>query len=94
MARLEPWTCRPTRVHQPPAPLRRGFLLSRPKGHRGDVSTLQIFDLHHAVRSLAFDEPRGLHRVVLAVAVCARRAVYSNFESERPSLRYPVEGAV
>jgi hypothetical protein len=29
---------------------------------------------------LAFDEPRGLHRVVFSVAVTARRAVYSNFE--------------
>ena len=28
----------------------------------------------------AFEEPRGLHRVVVAVAVAARRAVYSDFE--------------
>jgi hypothetical protein len=41
---------------------------------------LQVFDLNHAVRILAFDEPRGHHREVLSVAVTARRAVYSNFK--------------
>ena len=47
---------------------------------RSHVAALQVFDLDHAVRIFAFDEPRGLHRVVLSVAVTARRAVYSNFE--------------
>jgi hypothetical protein len=34
---------------------------------------LQVFDLDHAVRIFAFEEPRGLHREVLSVAVGARR---------------------
>jgi hypothetical protein len=36
---------------------------------------LQVFDLDHAVRMFAFEEPRGLHRVVLSVAVAAARRV-------------------
>jgi hypothetical protein len=43
----------------------------RPKSHCGNVFTLQVFDLDHAVRVLAFDEPRGLHRVVLSVDASA-----------------------
>jgi hypothetical protein len=45
-------------------------------------------DLDHAVRILAFDEPRGLRRVVLAVTVSARRAVYRDFELCRQSLHF------
>ena len=48
--------------------------------HRSHVAALQVFDLDHAVRIFAFDEPRGIHRIVLSVAVSARRAVYPNFE--------------
>src|ERR1700716_2683540 len=57
-----------------------GHCLPRPKSHRSHIATLQVFDLDHAVRILALDEPSRLHRVVLAVAISARRAVYSNFE--------------
>jgi hypothetical protein len=52
----------------------------RPVSHRGYIATFQVFDFDHAVRILAFEETRGLHRVVLSVAVGARRAVYSNFK--------------
>jgi hypothetical protein len=48
--------------------------------HRHERMTVQVFDLDHAVRIFAFDEPRGIHRIVLSVAVSARRAVYPNFE--------------
>ena len=48
--------------------------------HRCNVATSQVFDLDRAVRISAPEEPRGFHRVVLSVAICARRAVYSNFE--------------
>jgi len=47
---------------------------------------LQVFDLDHALRVLALDEPGSLHREVLSVAVATRRAVDPNFV-ERPSLR-------
>jgi hypothetical protein len=50
----------------------------RPKSHRRNVSAFQVFDLNHAVRILALEEPRGFHRVVLSVAVSPRRTVYSN----------------
>jgi hypothetical protein len=40
------------------------------------------------MRILALDKPRGLHRVVLSVAVTARRAVYSNFELSALCSRY------
>jgi hypothetical protein len=46
-------------------------------GHRSHIAALQVFDLDHAVRIFAFDEPRGRHRVVLPVAVTARRALGS-----------------
>jgi hypothetical protein len=36
----------------------------------------------------ALDELRGLHRVVLTVAVSARRAVYRDFELCRQSLHF------
>jgi hypothetical protein len=48
--------------------------------HRHERMTVQVFDLDHAVRIFAFDEPRGIHRIVRSVAVSARRAVYPNFE--------------
>ena len=51
-----------------------------PQSDRGNVFTSQVFDLDHAVRIFAFEEPRGLHREVLSVAVSARRAVDPNFE--------------
>ena len=54
--------------------------MPRPMSDRSHVSDLQVFDLDHAVRIFAFEEARGLHRVVFAVAVSARRAVYSDFE--------------
>ena len=44
----------------------------RPKSHRGNVSTLQVSDLDRAVRILAFDEPRGLHRAMAALASLAQ----------------------
>src|SRR4051794_5348077 len=58
----------------------QGHSLPGPESHRGNVTTLQVFDLNHAVRILALDEPRGLHRAVLSVAITARRAAYSKFE--------------
>jgi hypothetical protein len=36
-----------------------------PQSDRGNVFTSQVFDLDHAVRILAFDQPRGLR-----VCVC------------------------
>jgi hypothetical protein len=48
---------------------------------------LQVFDFDHAVRIFAFDEPRGLHRVILPVAVTARRAVDPDFKLRALSLR-------
>ena len=57
-----------------------GHFSPRPKSHRSHIATLQVSDLDHAVRIFAFEEPRGLHRVVLSVAVSARRAVDPNFE--------------
>jgi hypothetical protein len=32
------------------------------------------------MRVLALEEPRGLHRVVLTIAIGARRAIYADFE--------------
>ena len=49
--------------------------LPRPMSHRSHVATLQVFDLDHAVRILALEEPRYFHRVVLLVAVAAARRV-------------------
>ena len=57
-----------------------GHFSPRPESHRSHIVASQVFDLDHAVRILAFDEPRGLDRVVLSVAVTARRAVYSNLK--------------
>jgi hypothetical protein len=74
------WSSDRRRTTEPPPPGStgrtkfEGHRSSRPKCHRGNVSASQVFDLDHAVRILAFDEPRGLHRVVLSVAVTARRA--------------------
>lgn len=48
---------------------------SRPESHRSHVAALQVFDLDHAVRILALEEPRYFHRVVLLVAVAAARRV-------------------
>jgi hypothetical protein len=41
---------------------------------------LQVFDLDHALRVLALDVPRSLHREVLSVTVAAWCAIDSNFE--------------
>jgi hypothetical protein len=57
-----------------------GHRSPRPLSHRCNVATSQVFDLDHAVRILALEEARSLHRVVLSVAVGARRAVDSDFE--------------
>jgi hypothetical protein len=66
---------------------REGDRSPRPISHRRNVSAFQVFDLYQAMRILALDEPRGLHREVPAVAVSARRAVLFEFRTERPSLR-------
>jgi hypothetical protein len=65
-----------------------GHFSPRPKSHRSHIATLQVSDLDHAVRIFAFEEPRGLHRVVLSVAVSARRAV-DEFRAERLSSLAP-----
>jgi hypothetical protein len=44
----------------------------RPVSHRRNVSAFQVSDLDHTVRIFALEEPRGLHRVVLSIAVGAR----------------------
>ena len=54
--------------------------------HRSHVATLQVFDLDHAVRIFALEEPRYFHRVVLLVAVAAARR-RSGFQIARLSLR-------
>ena len=56
-----------------------GCLPRRSVAHLTFLSA-SLFDLDHAVRILAFDEPRGLHRVILPVAVTARRAVDPDFK--------------
>jgi hypothetical protein len=54
--------------------------------HPGLLATAVTSPLSRSLTStmlcgfLLFDEPRSLHRVVLSVAVGARRAVYSNLE--------------
>ena len=70
----------------------QGHRLPGPKSHRRDVPTSQVFDLDHAVRIRALNEPRRLHRVVLPVAVTARCALFE-FQTERPSLRLILRGS-
>ena len=52
--------------------------LSRFERHNGFLASLQILELDHAVQIPGLHEPRGLKRDVLAVAICARNAIYGN----------------
>jgi len=52
-----------------------GIFRFRLERHDGLLAGLQVLELDHAVRVLGLQEPSGLKRDVLAVAIATRNAV-------------------